>query len=413
MRTTDFLVIGGGIVGLSAALALKRRYPDQAVTLLEKEPRVGAHASGRNSGVLHAGFYYTGDSLKARFARDGNRALTDYCLERNLPINRCGKLVVTRSPQEHAALELLRQRGEANGVPLQMVSADEVRAIEPRAKTCERALFSPTTASVDPGTVVASLYDDARSAGVDVRTGDGYRRRHTDGRIVSRDATWTAGVTVNAAGLHADRIARDFGFARHYRILPFKGIYLKSDVPPGWLRTHIYPVPDLNYPFLGVHFTIQVGGHVKIGPTAIPVFWREHYRGLENFRLGELLDLGWRATSLLVSSGFEFQRLAFEELRKYSRRYLVRQAARLADGVSIEQYRRWGVPGIRAQLVDMTHRRLEMDFVVEGDEKSLHVLNAVSPGFTCAIPFSHWLAGCVGVAPQPETGRYGIEGAKP
>jgi L-2-hydroxyglutarate oxidase LhgO len=193
---------------------------------------------------------------------------------------------------------------------------------------------------------------------------------------------------VNAAGLYADRIGRDYGFSKNYRILPFKGLYLLSDEPSGALRTNIYPVPDLRNPFLGVHFTVTASGNTKIGPTAIPAFWREQYEGLERFDLTELAEILLRQVGLFLFSNFDFKRLAYEEICKYSRPHLVRLASGLLEGVRSSQYKRWGRPGIRAQLLDIKNKKLEMDFVLEGDGKSMHVLNAVSPAFTCALPFA-------------------------
>ncbi len=163
-RNPDFLIIGGGIIGLNLALQAKARHPDASVALLEKEDACGKHASGRNSGVLHAGFYYTADSLKARFTRDGCRRLTEYCLDRGLRINRSGKLVVTRNETELASLDELLRRGRRNGVELQEISRSEAEDIEPRARTFERALFSPTTAAIDPSEVMMSFLDDAGAA---------------------------------------------------------------------------------------------------------------------------------------------------------------------------------------------------------------------------------------------------------
>lgn len=387
---TDFLVIGGGVVGLSVARELKRRFADTSVTLLEKEDGCGRHASGRNSGVLHAGFYYTADSLKARFTRDGNRALTQYCEQHGIPLNRCGKLVVAQNEADLDGLDVLYRRGRQNGVALEMVTEAQARAIEPRARTHERALWSPTTSSVDPGKVVEAMARDARREGVDIRCGVRYlARRHQT--ISTSAGPFSAGYVVNAAGLHADGIARDFGFSRDYRILPFKGLYLYSDEPAGAFRTHVYPVPDLRNPFLGVHYTVTADGHAKIGPTAIPALWREQYRGWSGFAPAEFGDIVWRQLGLATSSDFGFVRLAVEELRKYSRRRMVELAARLARDVKLEHYRRWGNPGIRAQLYDTRRRRLEMDFVVEGDARSLHVLNAVSPAFTCSLPFAQFV----------------------
>jgi len=387
MQTTDFLVVGGGIIGISVARELRRRHPDADVLVLEKEPGCGRHASGRNSGVLHAGFYYTADSLKARFTREGNEALRGYCLARGLPLNECGKLVVARSADELPRLDELLRRGAANGVPLESITADEARRIEPRARTFERAIFSPRTATADPAAIIEAMRVDALSEGVAFALGTAFARARGNEIRTSRGRL-AAGYLVNAAGLHADRIARQFGFSQHHRILPFKGLYLKSDEPPGALRTNIYPVPDLRNPFLGVHLTVTVDGRAKIGPTAIPALWREQYGGGENFSLRDLVEVIRLQSGLVWSAGFEFRRLAREELAKRHRGRLVALAAELADGIRPEHYRRWGRPGIRAQLLDTRTRRLEMDFLIEGDGRSLHVLNAVSPGWTCAIPFA-------------------------
>ena len=224
-RTTDFLVVGGGIVGLCIARELRARYTDASITLIDKESSLGQHASGRNSGVLHAGFYYTADSLKARFCREGNVTMRAYCDARGLAINPCGKLVVVKNAAELATLDELLRRAAGNGVPVESLSAKEAREREPRVKTFERALWSPTTASVHPPDVVAAMHADAIAEGIEVRTGVAYTGRsghevHTSAGPIG------AGYVVNAAGLYADRVARDFGFSKRYRILPFKGLYL-------------------------------------------------------------------------------------------------------------------------------------------------------------------------------------------
>lgn len=390
-RVTDFLVVGGGIIGVTLACELRRRHADSRVLLLEKEPRCGQHASGRNSGVLHAGFYYSADSLKARFTVEGNRQLSDYCRERGLPIRRCGKLVVTSTPAELAGLDELLRRGRSNGVTLEELTADEARAIEPRARTVERALFSPSTASVDPTTVLAALVEDAGRAGVEVLTGVAYLGR-TPAGVRTSAGMISPGYLVNAAGLYADRVARHHGFSERYEILPFKGLYLESEPGAPEFRTHIYPVPDLRNPFLGAHVTVTVDGHTTLGPTATPAFWREHYQGMQNFQLGDCLEIVAREAGLFLRDDFGFRQLAFRELRKYSRRYLVGLVSTLADGIRAQDYRRWRAAGIRAQLFDVQERKLEMDFRYEGDNRSFHVLNAISPAFTCALPFSSYLA---------------------
>jgi (S)-2-hydroxyglutarate dehydrogenase len=390
MMSSDFLVIGGGIVGISIARELKDRFSDATVTLIEKEPACGLHASGRNSGILHAGFYYSPDSLKAKFTRAGNRAMTAYCEQRNIPLNKCGKLVVARDETELAQLDELLSRGVQNKVPLENLTDDQAREIEPRVKTYKRAIFSPTTSSGDPRRVIEAMQQDAQRAGISIVQGEKYVGRLQDG-ITTLKNRFAAGHVINAAGLYADKIGLDFGFSQNYRILPFKGLYLHSNEAPGLLRTNIYPVPDLRNPFLGVHFTVRNDGHIKIGPTAIPAFWREQYGAFDNFRFGEFVEILFREAGLMFSSSFDFKRLAIEELKKYSRSRLVALASRLATGVDELHYKKWGQPGIRAQLLDIKSRKLEMDFVIEGNEKSTHILNAVSPGWTCALPFASYV----------------------
>lgn len=390
VRRVDFLVVGGGVIGLALALALKRSFGDCSVAVIEKEPACGLHASGRNSGVLHAGFYYGADTAKARFCREGNRWWSDYALERGLEINRCGKLVVAAGAGELPVMEELLRRAGANGVRLERLTPQEAREVEPRVRTAGCALYAPQTATIDPSAAMAALAADADAAGVAIHLETAFLSRRGK-RIHTSRGPFDAGYVVNAAGLHADRIAREYGFCQGHCILPFKGLYLYAREGFAPVRTNIYPVPDLDYPFLGVHFTVDVRGRCKIGPTALPALWREHYRGLENFRPGEALTIVGREIALLCSNRFGFRRLACAELRKCSRRRLTALASRMLAGVGAGDFRRWGRPGIRAQLVDLRRNRLEMDFRFEGDEGSFHVLNAVSPAFTCAVPFARYL----------------------
>jgi len=386
MASYDFLVVGGGVIGLSIAREMRKRRRDARIVVIEKEPFCGAHGSGRNSGVLHAGFYYTPDSLKAKFTRLGNERLTAYCEEKRIPLNRCGKLVVAKDASDLPSLDELLRRGRANGIELEELSEEDARRIEPRVKTHRRALFSPRTSTVDPLQVVNAMRLDAERDGVEIRLDTAYVSREGK-RISTSRGDIDAGYVINAAGLYADEIALDYGFSEKYRILPFKGLYLYSNEPPGSFRTNIYPVPDLKNPFLGVHFTITADGKAKIGPTAIPALWRENYDGLKNFRLRELVEVAVRGSGLLANAAFDYRRLAREELAKYSRKRMVSLASVLATGVDERNYVKWGRPGIRAQLLDTSKRKLEMDFVLEGDKDSMHVLNAVSPAFTCSLPF--------------------------
>ena len=400
-RSYDFLICGAGIVGVNIAAVLAARCPSARIAVLEKETTWGLHSSGRNSGVIHAGMYYHADSLKARLTASGNAFLTHYCQSRGLPLRRCGKLIVAQSEGDLAGLDTLLSRGAANGVPLEDVTALQAARIEPLAKTHRRALFSPTTASADPHAVLGAQLADLRAAGVSVHCGSavkslavadasGGTQPHV--RVHVRDASGASaaietGHLVNCAGLHADTLARALGFAAHCTLLPFIGLDMECTLP---LRTLVYPVPDLARPFLGVHFTVTHDGHVKIGPTAIPAAWREQYpegNWLANFSLREAAGIARTLAAMAVRHA-DFRALALHELKKYSRQHMVAGAAALVRDAADSAFTHYSRPGIRAQLVDTRSKALVMDFVVEGDALSTHVLNAVSPGWTCSRPFA-------------------------
>ena len=388
----DFIIIGGGIIGLSIARELIIRHPKSKILVLEKEHDVARHGSGRNSGVLHAGFYYTADSLKAKFTRDGNQALREYCYANNLRINESKKVVVTKDATELPALFELEKRGKTNGVDVTIIDEKELYEIDPNVNTFQHALYSPKTATVDPVEVTQAVRKELQDKGVEISFGDGYSKR-LDGNTIQtvKNNVWSAKVIINAAGLYADKVARDFGFSDKYTIIPFKGIYLKytGKTPP--VSINVYPVPNLRNPFLGVHFTITVDGTVKIGPTSTPAFWRENYTGFDRFTASEMAQIiGWEAL-LFTTNAFGFRRLAIEEMKKYSKKYFTGLAKYLVKEMDVKGFNKWGVPGIRAQLLDKNTKELVMDFVVEGDNDSVHVLNAVSPAFTCSFPFAKWV----------------------
>lgn len=392
--SVDYLVIGAGIMGLALARAIRENEPSSTITVIEKENASALHASGRNSGVLHAGFYYTGDSLKARFTRDGNRFWQDYCLQNNLPLNPCGKVVVARTSAEAEGIRELKRRGDKNGVEVEIIDEKELAEIEPNARTSRIALWSPRTASVDPVAISRFMEQELTRESVRFLYRTPYKKRLEPHALVAGDTTFSYRTVLNAAGLYADRIARDFGYSLETTILPFKGVYLeyvpRSDGEKP-VHTNVYPVPDLGQPFLGVHFTVTVGGKVKIGPTAIPAFWRENYEGLTGFSLQDLREiLGWEAR-LFLGNDFGFRDLAIAEMQKYRKAHMARQAAALVKTLEPSRFSRWGRPGIRAQLLNRNTRSLISDFLVEGDQESVHVLNAVSPAFTASVPFARWI----------------------
>lgn len=368
----DFAIIGGGIIGLTIARELAIRGAE--VTVLEKEPGLGMHASGRNSGVLHAGFYYAPDSLKAQLTAHGNRLLRDFCAEHDVPVRSCGKVVVATNDDQLPALDELARRGQANGVRLELIDERQLADLEPLARTHQRAIWSPDTAVADPHAVTAALHQDLIARGVTIRTST----------LVT--APPDADHVVNAAGLYADRVAQWYGFCDDYVMMPFKGLYWYGTARAPHLQRHVYPVPDPRNPFLGVHFTVTPDGGVKVGPTAIPVLSRESYNGL---RADEAREVLGNFPAFLRGGHHDVPALLRSELPKYSRRWLEHQARALvpsAAGFTIK-----GAPGIRAQLMHRTTGRLEMDFVVRGDERSTHVLNAVSPAWTSSFAFARYV----------------------
>jgi len=387
----DVLIIGAGIIGLTLAYALAKQRERLRIIVIEKEDDISLHASGRNSGVIHAGIYYPPNSLKGRFCVEGNANLKQYCREQAIPLLECGKLVVAMDEGEVLQLEELYRRGTANGARVKMVTKEEAAELEPAAFTHEAALYSPDTASSEPRSVAKALEADLTALGVIILTGTRYEGWDGENVLTSK-GTFTAQKVVNAAGLYADKIGRDFGFSKRYTIIPFKGLYLKYGKNKSDIKIHIYPVPNLAFPFLGVHFTKTVDGTIKIGPTAIPGFWRENYKGLENFKGEEAWEILKNETRLFISNSFNFRALALEEIRKYSRRYFIGLARRLAPGIDPDGFSDFTTPGIRAQLVDTEKMELVQDFVIEGDDRSTHILNAVSPGWTCSFPFSRYTA---------------------
>ncbi len=392
MKKPDILIIGSGIVGLTIARAIKARFPASSVLVLEKEDEVARHSSGRNSGVLHAGFYYTADSLKAKFTRKGNIALKEYCKENGLRLHECGKVVVAKNESEIVSLFELEKRGKKNDVPLRIITEQELNDIEPNARTYQYALHSPTTATVDPEEVCMKLKEQLMEEGVEFQFNEGFHLRIKDNVIKTTGGKrMEAGIIINAAGLYADKIARQFNFCDDYTIIPFKGVYLKYTFDDQPINTNIYPVPNLKNPFLGVHFTVAVDGTIKIGPTSVPAFWRENYKGLKNFSMNEFSNiLSWES-NLFFSNAFGFRNLAFEEMRKYARPFFIRKATSLVKKINKKGFREWSKPGIRAQLLNIKTDELVQDFRVEGDKKSIHVLNAVSPAFTSSFPFADWI----------------------
>jgi len=387
----DVLIVGGGVVGLTLARELVQRGREN-VLVVEKEPELGRHASGRNSGVLHAGIYYAPDSLKARSCLRGNFLMREYCKQRGLPVLETGKVIVARSEAELPALDELQRRAVANGAKVDFVDEKQLADLEPSARTAGRALFSHYTAAVDPKAVLAALHADLEASGrARVLLGCEVVGRAGPGRVATSQGEISYSRMVNAAGAHCDRVARLFGLAGDLRLIPFKGIYRKLKEGASFpLNGNIYPVPDVRNPFLGVHFSRSVHGDVYLGPTAIPALGRENSGLLAGADAGALGILAQDAILFLVNP--RFREVALVEPRKYLAAFFDRDARRLVKAYDPRSFERAQKVGIRPQLVNWRTKELVMDFLVEAKDETVHVLNPISPAFTSSMDLARSVA---------------------
>lgn len=391
----DYLVIGAGIVGLSIARELKRRQPVATILVLEKEPAPGRHSSGRNSGVLHSGIYYPEKSLKAQVCGQGAIEMAEFCTSRGLPLQQRGKILVPVNDEDGPQLDLLEGRAAANGVTVQRLDSARLRAMEPEARSATgEALFVPSTAVGDSAAVMVAMVTEARAEGISILTDatiDKVDAQHR--RVILADGTKIDyGHAVNAAGLHADSVAHRFGVGQNLTLLPFKGIYWKLDPTAGLdIRHLIYPVPDLRVPFLGVHTTTATDGTIYLGPTAVPAFGRENYRGLEDVSAADLPRILGLLGRQFITNSEGFRRLALVEGPRYFKTFFARAAQALLPRLRPQHLLPSSKVGIRAQMFDRGTGRLVTDFLVESEANSTHVLNAISPAWTSAFPFARYV----------------------
>lgn len=387
MKTADVVIVGGGIVGLATGLEVQRRHPGARVAVLEKEHAPARHQTGRNSGVIHAGVYYAPGSLKARFCREGAAATRAFCNENGIAHETCGKLIVATDPAELPRMEALFQRAHANGIRIERLTEAEARAREP-AISSVGALWSPDTGIVDYGEMAQAMARRLTAAGGEILTG----------HRVMGGAETTAGVTLRAgglrisaakavfcAGLHADRMARMMGMKPDFRIIPFRGEYFRIlNQPTDLVRSLIYPVPDPERPFLGVHLTRKMGGGFTVGPNAVLAGKREGY-GKTDLSARDLADtFGWPGfwRMLARNVGPAVSELAGSALRGLYLKRVQRYCARIT-AEDLAPYR----AGVRAQAVARDGRLID-DFLFLETGRTLHVCNAPSPAATAAIPIA-------------------------
>ena len=383
-RSCDILIVGAGIIGLTLARELVRSGHED-ILIIDKEPEPGLHASGRNSGVLHAGIYYAPGSLRAVSCLQGNRLMKEYCRENDLPLLEAGKVIVARSEEELPTLEELYRRATENGTPVEFIDEKELAQIEPAARTVRNAIYSPETALVDPKSVLSSLRKDLECSGkVSILTDCAFQDLIEKNTIRTDRGRMSFRYLINAAGAWCDRIARPFGIGLDYRLIPFKGLYHRlKESSECKVKGNIYPVPDIRNPFLGVHFSKSATGGVYLGPTAIPAFGRENYGLFEGID-SEAAKIIYE-DALLFCTNPKFRSVALSEPKKYLPSVFYRDAEKLVKKLEPHDIERADKVGIRAQLIDWRNREMGMDFLVESGENSLHILNPISPAFTSSM----------------------------
>lgn len=389
----DICVVGGGIVGIAAARELKHRHPGAEIVVLERENELAVHQSGHSSGVIHAGIYYAPGSLKARLCVEGARRLYEYCAERGVDARRDGKVIVATHESELSRLDELERRGLANEVPgLRRIDPDELREIEPHASGIA-ALHSPATGVVDYRAVTRALAADFEAAGGRIVTGCEVRAMRPAGSSVTLEHSGgrtEAAKVVLCAGPWADRLAVAAGADPDPRVVPFRGAYLKLRPERAELvRANIYPVPDPDLPFLGMHLTRDPHGTVLLGPTALFVGARDAYR-LRRVVPRDLAEsLLWPGTRRMMR---RFWRTGITELRHaVSIRSFVAECRRYVPELRREDVERSTHSGVRAQAIARDGSLID-DFVVSETEHAVHVRNAPSPAATSSLALAELIA---------------------
>jgi len=386
----DYVIVGAGIVGLTVANELITRHSSAKVVILEKESGPGMHASGRNSGVLHSGIYYSSDTFKARVCSEGARLMVEFADEENIALSKSGKVILATSEDQLPTVDQLLKNATENNIFVEKIDNQQLRELEPYAvNNTVAALYSPQTSVIDSQAVVKRLKIKLEQLGVSFLFGSEVLEYVGNRQVKTTFGKINFGFLYNCAGAYADRIAKMFGVGEQYTLVPFKGIYwMLGRQSTHKVKSNIYPVPDTSLPFLGVHLTRVVNGDVYVGPTAIPAFGRENYGKIEGIRFGEGLKVTFQLSSMYLKNMNNFRKMVHLELGKYRKENFLSAAKKLVP--SLEGYDL--VPttksGIRPQLVNRDTGELVMDFIIEENDCSLHVLNSISPAFTSSFAFA-------------------------
>ena len=384
MTTYDYAVIGGGIIGLSTAMHLGQRYPEARILMLEKEASAAQHQTGRNSGVIHSGIYYKPGSYKARFARAGSSSMVEFCRKNSIPYEVCGKVIVATQEKELPGLDNLFQRGQQNGLPVRRISPQEVNEIEPHVR-CVAGVHVPATGITNYGKVSQKYLELFQQQGGEAKFGSEVRQITDRGRthlIETTAGEYEARFLVSCAGLHSDRITRLAGGEPGVKIVPFRGEYYELKPNKRHLvKTLIYPVPNPDFPFLGVHFTRMIDSSVHAGPNAVLAFKREGYKKTD-FNLRDFCEIMsyrgfWKLARKNLGEGMA------EIYRSFSKPAFVRSLQRLIPEIESADL----VPckaGVRAQAL-LNDGNLVDDFLMIRGHNALHVCNAPSPAATASL----------------------------
>jgi len=387
----EYAIIGGGIIGLATALTLGGRHPKARILVLEKEQDLAQHQSGRNSGVIHSGIYYQPGSLKARFAREGNRSMIEFCREHRVKHEVCGKVIVASKTSELPLLDSLLQRGIDHGLAVERLAPEQVQEIEPHVR-CVAGMKVPSTGIVNYREVSAKYVELIKSNGGTVQTGTRVERlREVSGSqvIETSHGEFEAGFIINCAGLFSDRVARFGGLNPGAKIVPFRGEYYELVPEKRYLvKSLVYPVPNPDFPFLGVHFTRMIDDSVHAGPNAVLAFKREGYRrtDISCTDMFETLTFPgfWKMARKHYRDGM------MEMVRSVSKRAFVKSLQQLIPEVTEGDL----VPahsGVRAQAL-MPDGKLADDFLIMKGQNSIHVCNAPSPAATASLEIGRFIA---------------------